>query len=146
MARFLSKLVVEKLEGPGKRNLWRLTRPLRYDSDLIHQEVVVPRKFLTDFASVPRLPLTYLLAGDTAHEAAVIHDYLYQTNGVSRRIADAVFYEAMRVTGEPRWRAWMLWLGVRAGGWFPWKKYRAHGTGVHRIYPLFPPPPPPEAP
>jgi len=33
----------------------------------------------TDFASVPRLPLAYLIAGNTAHKAAVIHDYLYRS-------------------------------------------------------------------
>jgi len=143
LARFLSKLIVEKLEGPGKRDLWRLAASLRYQSDLMQQHITVPKKFLTDFASVPRLPLIYLLAGDTAHEAAVLHDYLYQTGIVPRRLADAIFYEAMRVIGEPRWRAWLMYRAVRAAGWVVWNKYR--GTNQEYELPALPPNPP-EAP
>lgn len=107
----------------GSRAIWRLTASLIYEDE--KYQVAVPRRFETDFASVPRLPLMYLLAGDTAHEAAVIHDYLYRTNGISRRDADALFYQITLETGEPRWRAWMMWAAVRAGGWRTWNKYRA---------------------
>ena len=107
----------------GSRAIWKLTACLVYEAETYY--VMVPAGFETDFASVPRLPLMYLLAGDTAHEAAVIHDYLYRTNGISRREADALFYTIMRETNEPRWRAWMMWFAVRAGGWRTWNKYRA---------------------
>ena len=107
----------------GSRAIWKLTAHLVYEDEKYH--VIVPAGFETDFASVPRLPLMYLLAGDTAHEAAVIHDYLYRINGISRREADALFYRIMLETGEPRWRAWMMYSAVRVGGWRTWNKYRA---------------------
>jgi len=111
---FLSTLQVAKL--PGRQ--WRLLAPLRYQSAVLGTLIEVPTGFLTDLASVPRLPLAYLLAGDTAHEAAVVHDYLTQVHICTRAQADAVFYEAMAVTGEPRWRRVLMWSAVRvAGGW-----------------------------
>lgn len=47
---------------------------------------------------------------------AVIHDYLYGTANLSRRECDEVFYNALRSSGIARWRAWLMWAGVRLGG------------------------------
>lgn len=123
--RFLSRLRAEKL-ADGRRPIWRLIEPLVYVSAVARQEITVPVGFETDFASVPRLPLVYLLAGNTAHEAAVLHDYLYRhpPHGLDRRTVDDVFYEAMTVTGEPRWRRVLMWLAVRTFGQWPWDRYR----------------------
>jgi hypothetical protein len=79
--------------------------------------VTVPAGFETDFASVPRLPFVYLLTGGTARKAAVVHDFLYHKSGVSRDDADAVFLEAMEVSGVSEWRAKLMYAGVRAFGW-----------------------------
>ena len=111
---FLTPLQVAKLPD----GQWRLLAPLRYRSAVLGAQIEVPAGFVTDLASVPRLPLAYLLAGDTAHEAAVVHDYLYQVRISTRLQADAVLDEAMAVTGEPAWRRWLMWSAVRlAGGW-----------------------------
>lgn len=48
--------------------------------------------------------------------AAVIHDRLYFTGQLSRRASDRVFYNALRSSGVARWRAWLMWGGVRLGG------------------------------
>jgi len=34
----------------------------------------------------------------------------------TRKWADSVFYEAMRVLGVSRWKAVLMWAGVRLGG------------------------------
>lgn len=111
---FLTALEVAKLPD----GQWRLLAPLRYLSAVLGVQIEVPAGTVTDLASVPRLPLAFLLAGDSAHEAAVLHDHLYQTHPCTRRQADAVLDEAMAVTGEPAWRRWLMWSAVRAvGGW-----------------------------
>lgn len=71
-------------------------------------------------ASVPRLPLVFLLAGDCAREAAVVHDFLYSTHEVDRATADAVLREASACTGVAAWRRWLMWAGVRLGGARHW--------------------------
>ena len=84
---FLTPLQIEKL-ADGR---WKTLAPLIYQS---LERVVpweVPAEFITDLASVPRLPLAYLLAGNTAHAPAVLHDYLYVTQPVESDVADAVF-------------------------------------------------------
>lgn len=113
MARFLTSLDARLIADDPPR--WRLLGALIYDSavDLI----VVPAGFETDFASVPRLPLTFLLAGDTCHRAAVVHDWLYTPpQKLTRAEADRVLCEAAAASGVPAWRRWLVWLGVRVAG------------------------------
>jgi len=111
---FETKLRVEKTNGR-----WTLLAPLVYVTEG-GERITVPEGFVTDFASVPRLPLMYLIAGDTAHAAAVIHDYLYRTRDRSRAEADAIFLEAMKASWEPFLRRWIMYLAVRAGGAWTW--------------------------
>lgn len=99
---------------------WRLTQPLIYDSDVAKRVIVVPVGFVTDLASVPRVPIAYMLAGGTSNEASVVHDFLYTSHIVDRETADAVLKEASAVTGVPAWRRWIMWAGVRIGGASHW--------------------------
>lgn len=113
---FLSKLVTED----DSDTRFVLTAPLLYFSERLGRVVTVPTGFVTDFASVPRLPLIYALAGGMGNEAAVVHDYLYVSHEVDRPTADAVFEEAMGVLGQPWWRRKLMWAGVRAFGGKPY--------------------------
>ena len=122
-ATFESKLDVELKDGDAAqgRGTWIVKSPLVYHSD-VAGTVTVPVGFVTDFASVPRLPVVFMFLGDIASEAAVVHDWLYTAphDGVTRATADAVLYEAVRATGFGKLRAWLLWAGVRLGGASHW--------------------------
>ncbi|WP_223191240.1 DUF1353 domain-containing protein [Paraburkholderia panacisoli] len=98
------------------RGTWRLLSPLVYHSDIAGMTFTVPAGFETDFASVPRVILAFVMVGDTAHEASALHDWLYTAHLVSRAMADAVLREAACASGVPAWRVWLLWAGVRIGG------------------------------
>ncbi|AOY97386.1 hypothetical protein BKK79_36050 [Cupriavidus sp. USMAA2-4] len=105
--------------------LWQLVEPLVYQSDVAGQTFEVPPGFETDLASVPRLPVVFLLAGGTSNEAAVVHDFLYTMHPVPRAVADAVLREASSVTGVPAWRRWLMYWGVRLGGGSHWEPDQA---------------------
>lgn len=115
MSAFLTELQMENATTRDD-GLWRLTAPLVYQSDVAKMTFTVPAGFVTDLASVPRIPIAYLLAGGTSNEASVVHDFIYSTHPVPRNIADAVLREASAVTGVPAWRRWLMWVGVRIGG------------------------------
>lgn len=112
MKRFQKNLKAELLPD---RKTWRLLDSFHYLAPGM-RNIVVPAGFETDFASVPRWPLTFALLGSYGHAAAVIHDYLYDTGELSRKDADRAFHEALRSSGIARWRAWIMWAGVRIGG------------------------------
>ncbi len=101
---------------------WILTDELHYLSARIG-EIIVPAAFATDFASVPRLPLAYLLAGGVGDRAAVIHDFLYRSvpHPTDRATADAVFYDALIDCGISSWRAYLMWSAVRCFGRGNWR-------------------------
>ena len=121
MSHFLTPL---KLEEVGE-DQWQLLDSLEYESDLLGHCITVPKGFTTDLESIPRwLPLIYAMLYGIAHAASVIHDYLYTLAIVTRRNADAVLYEAIVATGQPQWKAWLIWIGVRMGGGVAWKKHR----------------------
>ena len=118
-AQFESELKVTKL----RTGEWNLIEPLCYYSAIVDSTLCVPAGFITDFASVPRIPLAFLVTGDTAHEAAVVHDWLYVSGIYDRATADAIFREAMKAMGEPAIKNWLMWAGVRLGGWIPWSRH-----------------------
>lgn len=113
MAEFLTNLNVNNINDDE----WLLISDLVYRSDVLGYDLIVPLGFTTDFASVPRLPGAYWLAGGKATKAAVVHDYLYRNKLCPRSTADKVFYEAMQATGQARWRRSLMWAGVRLFGW-----------------------------
>jgi hypothetical protein len=119
MSAFLTALQVENATGldDGK---WRLTAPLVYQSDVAKMTITAPAGMVTDFASVPRAPLAYMLFGDRASEASVIHDFLYASHLVPRSVADAVLREASAVTGVSWFARNSMWLGVRLFGGSHW--------------------------
>lgn len=120
-AEFVTKLDAELLDEGGEGK-WILHSPLAYRSLVLKELVIVPKGFVTDFASVPRLPVVYTLTGNTAHRPAVVHDFLYSGGWqCTRAQADAVLLEAMKVTGVPAWRRWSMYLAVRAFGGSRWQ-------------------------
>lgn len=133
MGKFNTALRVEK----RSERCWKLLEPLIYESNTIGT-IVVDAGFITNFASVPRLPFMYLLFGGVGDEAATLHDWLYrkqhtQSTGHERKIdretADivlrGVIIECLTNSGASRIRAhltaWAMWAGVRIGGASHWE-------------------------
>ena len=115
---FLSSLEVEVLD----EELFRLTRPLRYQSAALGALLVIPEGFVTDLSSVPRLPLIYWLYGGRARKAAVPHDFLYQTHICAKAVADRVFLEAMALLPDlPTHARVAMHKGVIWGGNGAWE-------------------------
>jgi hypothetical protein len=111
--KFATTLQVEHVSGKW----WRLTSDLVYQSALINAVITAPAGFVTDFASVPRLPLAYWLFGSRANAPAVIHDRFYRWGDVSRHTADKIFNEAMKSTGSWAITRWPMTGAVMGFGW-----------------------------
>lgn len=111
---------------------WYLDRAFAYVRD--GMTIKVPRGFETDLASVPRVLWNVFPPWDTYGPAAVVHDWLYWSQPVTRDEADAIFREAMSVLLVPRWKAWSIYLGVHLGGQHAWDENASIGSaGYSRI-------------
>lgn len=117
MSRFLDTLKSEEVDEFA--GIHRVAR-LRYESDLLGCTIESPDDFLSDFASVPRLPLAYLMFGGKGKRPATIHDLLYHSRAVPRELADQVLREAMIACGYGRATAWTFYQACRVGGQRRW--------------------------
>lgn len=88
-----------------------------YYSAHLGRAVEVEKGFITNYSSVPRMPVAYWLFGGVGKKPAVIHDKLYSPGSdVSRKDADEVFSEACKVAGISAWKRGPMWLAVRLFG------------------------------
>ncbi len=78
--------------------------------------IEVPAEYVTDFASVPRIPLIYEKFGNIGKKPATIHDWLYSKSERPRNWCDAVFHHGLLAIGVDAVTAEEMYAGVRAGG------------------------------
>lgn len=123
MSKFTSEFNLNR--GIGI-DVWRLGKPLYYESDILERLIRVPQGFETDFASIPRF-FHRLIPKNGLHDpAAVIHDYLYSRNGrvglfeLPRKVCDQIFLEAMEVVGVGWFNRHAMYRAVRSFGWAAW--------------------------
>ncbi len=154
-SRFKHKLylvLLDNRDGPAiraGRSLWALQRPMTYhagDGD----RIVVPAGFVTDLASIPR-PVWSLYPPDGPWvKAAVVHDFLYDTQGdgawgrrqgvqrnppFTRRQSDDILMEGMIDRRIGWFQRHVIWAAVRLGGGGGWKRageLRASRTALGR--------------
>lgn len=123
MARILGDLTI-RLNGSGAT--WSLAEPLEYHVGRADSETVVavPMGFETDLASVPWFGRWLVSSWKGTARAAVLHDFLYSAvgrrlHGFTRAQADAIFGEALQVTGSRLW--FVIWAAVRLFGLAAWR-------------------------
>ncbi len=121
MSRFTDALIVSPL-ADGKT--WVLIQPFGYEvGDLGTGDVVdVDIGFMTDFASIPRCFWIFLPRWGKYGNAAVIHDWLYWSQGRSRVEADTIMFEAMGILDVPAWQRYPIYWAVRWFGFIAWAR------------------------
>lgn len=109
----------------------KLLEPLGYVTT-DHWPIVVDAGFVTDYASIPRFFWRVIPPRGRYNRAAIIHDYLYQNAPIDPKTgqrctqerADAVLYEACENLDVSRFQRFLIWAGLRVGGWKAWNDYR----------------------
>lgn len=109
--KFFNTLVLSH----GGKQRWKTYREIRYQS-LHHGVFTVPAGFETDLASIPRIFWPFLSPAGKYAKAAVLHDWLYVTKTVTRKVADELFLEAMEVLGVSWITRNVMYRAVRMGG------------------------------
>lgn len=110
------ELIMKAVEG----GLWAVYVPI--ETEVLGVKIEIPKGFITDFATVPRLPVVYLLFGNCIYFSAVVHDFLYTNHITTRLKADKVFLKLMENENVPEWRHHLMYAAVRVWGWWFWDK------------------------
>lgn len=104
---------------------WRTLEGFRYYLGEKYSDswVYIPEGYLTDGASVPRIFWGLLPPWGEYGQAAIVHDYLCEflsiTVGgvpvsITRKRADEIFHEAMKVLGVPAYKRLPMFYAVSA--------------------------------
>lgn len=106
--------------------MWEVVSPFVYHvgGPTSDDTVDVPAGFQSDFGSVPRALWWLVSPIGKATKAFVLHDWLYHTGERSRLVSDAILAEAMQVCGVNAFQRYLVWKGVRMGGWLAWRGHR----------------------
>ncbi len=123
MSRFLDELSVTPLADGVQ---WRLNTDFRYESDAAGL-ITVPgtepdRKFVSDFASIPRALWGELPPWQRYGAAAIVHDWLYWSQPCTRDLADGVLREAMQTLAVADGTISKIYQAVRIFGQASWDR------------------------
>lgn len=115
---------------------WVLTEPLVYRVGDSQDSVIVPKGFVTDFASIPPRLQGLISALGPYMLPAVVHDYLYWEQGCTRAQADRLFLIAMQEMRVPFERRWSMYEAVNGFGGGAWaQNARDRRAGLSRVVP-----------
>jgi hypothetical protein len=114
-----------------------LVEDLTYTIDKCKTQIVVPKGFVTDYASIPQ-PLWSI--GLSPHgkysKAAIVHDYLYWSQVCTRAQADKLLLIAMKESGVSSVHQMVIYAGVKLGGGFSWDANQdARKNGYLKVIP-----------
>lgn len=105
---------------------WKMIEDLdyQYGSKIIR----VPKGFVHDLASIPRPFNLFIRKSGRHREAAILHDWLYENQGLisqfkrlTRKESDFIFYQAMIESRVAPVTAYLMYQAVRLFGWFAWR-------------------------
>lgn len=129
MSEFKTMMVVAPLPDGVQ---WALQVPLKYQSDLAGL-IIVPWRFISDFASIPKVLWAILPPWSRYGPAAVVHDWLYWS-GVPRAMCDSVLREAMILLGVDKATVDQIYGAVSAFGQSAWERNAAlKASGYSRM-------------
>ena len=121
----------------GDNKDWIVSEDIAYRIGDTADFIVVPRGFVTDFASIPQPLWSFGLSPHGQYSrAAVVHDFLYWTQGCLREQADRLLLIAMKESNVGWFDEAAIYAGVNIGGTSAWKSNaEERSVGLPKIVP-----------
>ena len=122
----------------GDNKFWVTVEDMTYVIGSTQEQIVVPKGFVTDFASIPQALWSLGLSPYGQYSrAAVIHDYLYWSQGCTRAQSDRLLVIAMKESRVRAFDEFLIFQGVDKGGEGPWTANTQERTsGLPRVIPV----------
>jgi Protein of unknown function (DUF1353) len=121
----------------GDNKFWITIEDMTYVIGSTTDRIVVPRGFVTDFASIPQALWSLGLGPHGQYSrAAVVHDYLYWSQGCTRAQSDRLLVIAMKESSVRSFDEFLVYQGVDKGGAGPWNaNAEERKAGFPRVVP-----------
>lgn len=125
------------LRAFGDNKFWIAVEDMPYVIGSTNQQIVVPKGFVTDLASIPQPLWSLGLAPQGRYSrAAIVHDYLYWSQGCRRDQADRLLVIAMKESKVCGLNEVLVYEGVDKGGSGAWSDNASERkAGLPRVIP-----------
>ena len=130
------RLRIEQFETPNGTRA-TLLEDLKYritrETETIH--IHIKAGFTYDGANIPRALWGLIGSPFTGRYrlASCVHDALYATHLLPKKLTEDIFYNIMRNDGVAVWRASLIYSGVLVGGFVAWNSHK-HTTDEARKF------------
>ena len=105
----------------GDNKFWITIEDMEYIIGRTQDRIIVPKGFVTDFASIPQGLWSLGLSPQGQYSrAAVVHDYLYWSQGCTRAQADRLLVITMKESRVGTFDEVVVYNGVNLGGQSSW--------------------------
>jgi hypothetical protein len=103
------------------------------------EKIVVPKGFVTDFASIPRVFWAVLAPDDEYVMPAIVHDWLYWQQTLSRSESDTILRLAMEELKLDTWKIRAIYKAVSLFGGAAWEQNaKIKNDGQRRVLKFVP--------
>lgn len=109
--------IVQIEDSPDMGKVLVLVEPWTFKT-LAGVEYTIPKGYTSDGMSCPRFfwrmlspQLDFVTLGPS-----IEHDYRYENHIGTRKECDDDYYDRLVENGFPKWKAYLVWIGVRIGG------------------------------
>lgn len=140
-SQLLKRGLIDPYDRSDRPGEWVVLEEYVFWSHRIQQPIVVPRWFITDLASVPKIFRSFISVNERHRLASLPHDVIYcleahDMNKHSRRTVDSIFLDFCKVMGVPKLKRWTMFTAIRLGGWtlFGKKSKEMYIPLSHRIW------------
>ena len=121
--QILKRGILDPYTLSSEPNEWVVLREFVFWSARFQDHIIIPRWMCTDLASIPKIFRNILSVNDRHRLASLPHDFGYglgEDSHHSRAEWDGILLDFCKQQKVPAWKRWLMWSGVRAGGWAAW--------------------------
>lgn len=116
----ITKKPIQLREIEGMDGKYEVVENIEYYNGL-----VVPKSFITDLASIPKLFQGVVGVPEDFDEESILHDFLYSkynNYGINRDTADKIFRQSLVLNEVNPIVANLMYLAVKVGGELHWQE------------------------
>jgi hypothetical protein len=133
------------------KRLWLMEEPLILYVPWLNRTFFIPKGYVLDFASIPKWfwpilsPTGFMLLGSIPHDFGfqygglieIVDGQILEFNEWTKHELDTLLLDITKCVARSAIPGNLAGIGLFAGSWVPWKKYRKQGQDVYADYPQF---------